>query len=1130
MKLFVRKVIKFARDKWYLIALSFIVATSIIIFFRNSKPTSPKVRPSSSPDFVFEAKNQNFLAQLGNSKSPRPIVSFTSKAGGNVSFELEGKSKASIERKNNIVTFRNVDASTDVSYTPLANGIKEEIILNKPVETAEYIFSLSTVNAKPRKTLENTYSRFFYNNEGQYQFHIEKPFAVDARGKKTENITMQIRGIKDDENKYQVLFSVPANWLNSKDRSYPVTIDPTFIYDTASEYAAGILDRLKSTGSANSPTLETYYQEMPSNPNTVGLWHLNGTPGVVSDSSGYANTGTPTGTTVISGLFGNARRFNGSSDFITVPNSSSVNITGSISVGMWFRRTSGHVPNLIGKGTNNNYSYRLLATNARSGPSSDNWKGGGVTWGINSSYSTMQTNYTLCPAVSPNTVDPCPSEWTHVVGTYDQTDNSVKLYVNGTLVSKGVASGPPVSNSAPVEIGLGRYDGSLFYFGGDMDEIFIKRYAMSPEEIKAVASRRPYGVYTSDIIDFGENILTWNPLLWTELGVATGNGETPFNTTGLVAQWDFNETSNTTANNNAGSCGSSCNGTLTNFASTANQDQAPGGTGWTNGNKRWGAGALMFDGTNDYVSIPDSATLNPGTGNFSIESWFKTSANYSSAAGWIFSNYGVPPTNANGILVNTDNKLQCFFRDGSSNIAIVNGVGPNVNDSLWHHTVCVRQGTTVYSYLDGKLIGSNTNASLGNVNSSGKAKTIGIYADSPNQGMFNGIIDSTRIYSRALTASEVMSNYQAANIEFQTRVGASADAQSSVTDTYNNTTNINTSSSVDYVIGGSGQLSMCITPASPVYVDADGDGYGTGSSVACPVPGTTYATNNSDCDDTSANIHTINATGGTITNAGGYRIHTFTNTGSDTFTVTCPSNITTQVLVVAGGGGGGSSLYSYGGAGGGGGGGYKYNASYSIASGTPVSVTVGDGGSGGTMNAGLVGTSGTGSVFGALTTVGGGGGGSGSLTAPAVYGLAGGSGGGSGYWANSSVPGGSGTSGQGYVGGTGANRANSEYYGGGGGGAGGAANLYTPGNGVAYSISGSNTYYAGGGGGTAPGGIAGGNGGGGKGGAFADPVNSATYPVNGSANTGGGGGGAYGANGPGGRGGSGIVIVRYLNP
>jgi hypothetical protein len=49
----------------------------------------------------------------------------------------------------------------------------------------------------------------------------------------------------------------------------------------------------------------------------------------------------------------------------------------------------------------------------------------------------------------------------------------------------------------------------------------------------------------------------------------------------------------------------------------------------------------------------------------------------------------------------------------------------------------------------------------------------------------------------------------------------------------------------------------------------------------------------------------IFATGGTVTTYGGYRVHTFTTSG--TLTVTTPGPI--DYLIVAGGGGGGGSGY-----------------------------------------------------------------------------------------------------------------------------------------------------------------------------------------------------------------------------
>ena len=55
--------------------------------------------------------------------------------------------------------------------------------------------------------------------------------------------------------------------------------------------------------------------------NTVGLWHLDETGGsgaYLKDSSSSANNGTPNGTTVVNGVIGKARNFNGTSDYINI--------------------------------------------------------------------------------------------------------------------------------------------------------------------------------------------------------------------------------------------------------------------------------------------------------------------------------------------------------------------------------------------------------------------------------------------------------------------------------------------------------------------------------------------------------------------------------------------------------------------------------------------------------------------------------------------------------------------------------------------------------------------------------------------------------------------------------------------
>jgi len=279
----------------------------------------------------------------------------------------------------------------------------------------------------------------------------------------------------------------------------------------------------------------------------------------------------------------------------------------------------------------------------------------------------------------------------------------------------------------------------------------------------------------------------------------------------------------------------------------------------------------------------------------------------------------------------------------------------------------------------------------------------------------------------------------------------------------------------------------------------------------------------------------IAATGGTTTEDGNFKVHTFTSPG--TFTVSClgsgPTGDKVDYVVVAGGGGSG-----YDGGGGGGAGGYReglnpgsYTASPLATTGLTVTatgfpITVGAGGTIGSPPSNP-GTNGSNSIFSSITSTGGGGGSSGPEN-----GSNGGSGGGS--WRSTCSSGGAGntppvTPAQGTNGGSATETSGAS--GGGGatavGGNGSAPTAGPGGAGATSSINGTPTARAGGGGGGADGpssqtGGTGGAGGGGTGGKRCGPGNSG-----GSANTGGGagGGGAGGAVGL--SGGSGIVIIRY---
>mgnify|MGYP003137520782 CR=1 FL=1 len=306
----------------------------------------------------------------------------------------------------------------------------------------------------------------------------------------------------------------------------------------------------------------------------------------------------------------------------------------------------------------------------------------------------------------------------------------------------------------------------------------------------------------------------------------------------------------------------------------------------------------------------------------------------------------------------------------------------------------------------------------------------------------------------------------------------------------------------------------------------------------------------------------IQATGGSTSTSGNFKIHTFTGPG--TFCVSAiapgpsgnPNNV--DYLVVAGGGGGGSGggppPGGSGAAGGGGGaGGYRESPGsatgcYSVsplgaAPAAAIAVTVQGypiavGGGGGGVVPGVKGDPGNNSSALGITSAAGGGGG--SRSAPDENGEPGGSGGGRG--------GPCGSVGTGNTppvnppqGNPGGSSSGPNFGGGGGGGATVAGSATSPGSGgtiggpggtgATSSINGTPTARAGGGGGGGGGDVpsghdnAGGNGGSGGGG---NGGPNGSLGTAGGVNTGGGGGGGGanpGKNGKGG--GSGIVILRY---
>lgn len=151
--------------------------------------------------------------------------------------------------------------------------------------------------------------------------------------------------------------------------------------------------------------------------------------------------------------------------------------------------------------------------------------------------------------------------------------------------------------------------------------------------------------------------------------------------------------------------------------------------------------ALDFDGSNDWVLMQGTRSVyDVGTGDFSLFSWFRSTAAGTQSIFLLDNN-----STGNGlILFSQGNILRTWVAGLRTDSTTV------INDGAWKHVGMVRRSGLVTQFING--IAGNTFTSTGSA-LTGQTPRIGSY-DGANF-MLTGQIDDVRIYSRALTESEI---------------------------------------------------------------------------------------------------------------------------------------------------------------------------------------------------------------------------------------------------------------------------------------------------------------------------------------------------------------------------------------
>jgi hypothetical protein len=213
--------------------------------------------------------------------------------------------------------------------------------------------------------------------------------------------------------------------------------------------------------------------------------------------------------------------------------------------------------------------------------------------------------------------------------------------------------------------------------------------------------------------------------------------------TALVAAYNFNEGSGTTAHD---SSGNGNNGTV------ANATWSPAGMF---------GGALSFTGaTGSWVTVPDSTSLHLSKG-MTLEAWVNPSSLSSPGQGW---DAVIAKEHRNS---SNDIDYALYAANGTGTPPAVhllsNGHDIGVEGTsvlslnTWTFLSATYDGTTLKMYVNGTLVGSRSLTSAIDLTTD----PLRIGGDWSGE-MFTGLIDNVRIYSRALSQTEIQTDMNSA--------------------------------------------------------------------------------------------------------------------------------------------------------------------------------------------------------------------------------------------------------------------------------------------------------------------------------------------------------------------------------
>jgi Concanavalin A-like lectin/glucanases superfamily len=304
--------------------------------------------------------------------------------------------------------------------------------------------------------------------------------------------------------------------------------------------------------------------------------------------------------------------------------------------------------------------------------------------------------------------------WVHIAVTHDGT--TLRVYGNGALIPGASYAAPISLNNGPIRFG-NRVNciGVCEAFVGLVDEAELFGRALEEREIEAIYEAGHSGK-CKPCVQAPSGFTLWLP---------------------------FDEISGTTSAN------------LYLGGNNGTHIQNPG---VTNGYVDHG---LCFNGTNQGVTVPDYAAINPGTGDLSIDAWVRRSSESGNGTRTIVDKRTPGIIKGYSLAINTGHLL--FQLATSGGFTTYTDTGTLPADNQWHFiAVTVNRTSTTGGkfYIDGAPTGTfNPTNRPGNLNNTGAFNVA--FSQLSGSARWLGCIDEVEFFPRMLFQDEIRKIYDA---------------------------------------------------------------------------------------------------------------------------------------------------------------------------------------------------------------------------------------------------------------------------------------------------------------------------------------------------------------------------------